>query len=97
MNSPNKIAAEIELREHNEAIQTVLEKAKPQLRTLVKHLQTYRGGISHFEAMLHYGVAALPKRITELEEYGVRIERARKVDPTGQRYMRYFLKTWEPG
>lgn len=64
----------------------------PQQRTILQHLQQRREhGISQFEAQNLYRVAALPRRIADLEEAGVAIDRQRRVDLTGRAYVRYFL------
>lgn len=67
----------------------------PQARALHRHLQrTRKNGISAAEAMLDYGMtsATLARRICDLEEAGIKIERIRKVHPiTGRKYTRYAL------
>ena len=67
-----------------------------QLDTIMKHLQT-SGSISTLEAIVHYRIMALPRRICDLEERGVKFNRVRKAHPvTGQRYVRYHLITETP-
>jgi len=68
-------------------------RLSPQCRTILRHLQA-RGthGLSQFEALLLFRVAALPRRISDLEEAGVVINRARKLDETGRSYTRYTLE-----
>ena len=65
--------------------------ANKQLDTIMKHLQTV-GSISNLEAITQYNIMSLPRRILDLEEFGVTINRVRKAHPvTGQRYTRYHL------
>ena len=61
-----------------------------QLTGILTHL-LLRGSITNVEAQAVYRVRALPRRISDLEERGVSIERHTKSDPTGQRYVRYTL------
>lgn len=66
---------------------------KPQLKTIVKHLQTV-GSISNLEAITQYNIMSLPRRINDLEELGYTFNRVLKKHPvTGQRYKRYHLIT----
>jgi len=65
--------------------------ANKQLDTIMKHLQTV-GSISNLEAITQYNIMSLPRRILDLEGYGVKFNRVRKAHPvTGQRYVRYHL------
>ena len=65
--------------------------ANKQLDTIMKHLQT-SGSISTLEAIVHYQIMALPRRICDLEELGVKINRVRKKNPnTMKHYVRYHL------
>ena len=69
-----------------------MAKAK-QLDTIMQHLQTV-GSITNREAIVEYNIMSLPRRILDLEEFGVKINRVRKAHPvTGQRYVRYHLLT----
>jgi succinate dehydrogenase/fumarate reductase flavoprotein subunit len=62
-----------------------------QLDTIMKHLQTV-GSITNREAIVEYNIMSLPRRILDLEAYGVKFSRVRKTHPvTGQRYVRYHL------
>jgi hypothetical protein len=62
-----------------------------QLDTIMKHLQTV-GSITNREAIVEYNIMSLPRRILDLEGYGVKFNRVRKTHPvTGQRYVRYHL------
>ena len=62
-----------------------------QLDTLMKHLQTV-GSITNREAIVEYNIMSLPRRILDLEQYGVKFNRVRKTHPvTGQRYVRYHV------
>ena len=64
-----------------------------QLDVIMKHLQTV-GSITNREAIVEYNIMSLPRRILDLEEFGVKINRVRKAHPvTGQRYVRYHLLT----
>lgn len=60
-----------------------------QVQLIEKHLRDV-GSISNIEAQALYRVRALPRRISDLEEAGFAIRRERKLDNTGQRYVRYF-------
>jgi hypothetical protein len=62
----------------------------PQMKTLLEHLQKHNN-ISQAEASLLYKIRALPRRISDLKEAGINIRRELRVDPTGDRYARYFL------
>jgi len=64
---------------------------KPQLQTIVKHLQTV-GSITNREAIVEYNIMSLPRRINDLEELGYKFNKVLKSHPvTGQRYKRYHL------
>lgn len=66
-----------------------------QLDTIMKHLRTV-GSITNREAIVEYNIMSLPRRILDLEAYGVKFNRVRKAHPvTGQRYVRYHLITEE--
>lgn len=47
--------------------------------------------ISSIEAQSMYRIRSLSRRINDLEEQGLLFHRAHRVDPTGQRYVRYTL------
>lgn len=75
------------------AVHNVFETGTPQQKIILKHLNERRsGGISAFEALHLYRVAALPRRIADLTEAGVAIRKERKTDQTGRAYTRYFLE-----
>ena len=61
-----------------------------QVQQILDHLKSV-GSISGIEAGALYKVRALPRRISDLEERGHSIRRERKVDHTGQKYVRYYL------
>lgn len=61
-----------------------------QKDAIKRHLEL-EGSISNLEAQSMYKVRALPRRISDLEADGIKIERVRKTDVTGQRYVRYVL------
>ena len=64
---------------------------KKQLDIIMKHLETV-GSITNREAIVEYNIMALPRRIKDLEEFGVKFSRVKKAHPvTGQRYTRYHL------
>jgi len=64
---------------------------KKQLDIIMKHLETV-GSITNREAIVEYNIMALPRRIKDLEEFGVKFSRELKAHPvTGQRYKRYHL------
>lgn len=63
----------------------------PQCETVLNHLNA-RGSISGVEAAAIYRVRYLPRRIKDLKDFhGVKIRAERRADPTGQRYVRYYL------
>jgi len=59
-----------------------------QVEQVREHLNKV-GSISNIEAQALYRIRALPRRISDLEECGFPISRERRVDNTGQRYVRY--------
>jgi|TARA_R100000951_G_scaffold111369_1_gene110320 hypothetical protein len=61
-----------------------------QVQQIYRHLETGKS-ISGYEARDLYRIASLPRRINDLEEQGFKIERSRRTDPTGRRYVRYSL------
>jgi hypothetical protein len=63
-------------------------RLNPQCKQLLKHLKQ-TGSISNVEAQAIYKVRALPRRVSDLEALGVRVNRVTKHDATGQRYVRY--------
>jgi hypothetical protein len=75
------------------AIHNVAEMGSPQQKIILAHLRERRdAGLSQFEALHLYRVAALPRRIADLEAAGVPIRRERREDPTGRAYVRYYLE-----
>jgi len=64
---------------------------KSQLDLLKAHFETaHSPSISAVEASALYRIRALPRRIKDLEEkFHMVFTRERRVDPTGQRYVRY--------
>ncbi|MDP3869907.1 helix-turn-helix domain-containing protein [Phenylobacterium sp.] len=74
------------------AIKTVQANGSPQQRTVLSHLMDRTDhGLSQVEAQHLYRVAALPRRIADLQDAGVPIRKDRREDPTGRAYVRYFL------
>ena len=65
-------------------------KGKTQKELLLKHFESV-DNISNIEAQAIYKIRALPRRISDLKEEGYQFEHEWKKDPTGQRYMRYYL------
>ena len=66
-----------------------------QLDTIMKHLQTV-GSITNREAIVEYNIMALPRRICDLKEFGLKFNSVRKTHPvTFKRYVRYYLITEE--
>lgn len=63
----------------------------PQLSLLARHF-AHKPSISAVEAGALYRIRSLHRRILDLEERGWKFRRERKVDPIGQRYMRYYLE-----
>ena len=58
---------------------------------LLNHL-VVEGSISGVEASALYKCRSLTKRISELRDEGFDIYSEWKTDPTGQRYVRYWLR-----
>tara|TARA_Y100000361_G_scaffold110792_1_gene100881 strand:+ start:292 stop:522 length:231 start_codon:yes stop_codon:yes gene_type:complete len=65
-------------------------KGKTQKELLLSHFDT-ANSISNVEAQAIYKIRALPRRISDLKEEGYSFEHEWRTDPTGQRYMRYYL------
>lgn len=60
---------------------------------ILNHLKR-TGSITQREALLDYSVQSLTKRISELRRGGYKIVSEKKKHPTtGQRYVRYVLKS----
>lgn len=72
------------------ALNTVMREGKPQLRTLAEHFKKGMS-ITQYEALLLYRIAALPRRIKDMEEYGVRFKREMRRDETGRSYAKYTV------
>lgn len=68
------------------------KKISPQCQIVLRHLSdpTF-GSITGAEASTVYRIRHLPSRIWDLKDAGVAIKTERKVDPTGQRYVRYSI------
>ena len=60
----------------------------PQCETVLKHLLS-GGSITGVEAEQVHRVRHLPRRIADLREAGIKIDREMRKDATGQRYARY--------
>lgn len=59
-----------------------------QQELLKNHFSTGKS-ISAYEARDMYRINSLPRRIKDLEQGGLKINRERKVDNTGRQYVRY--------
>ncbi len=74
-------------------------KLAPQTTTILRHLEKV-GSISNVEAQALYKCRALPKRISEIDHALDQnndpryIGKEMKRDATGQRYVRYYLKSF---
>lgn len=66
----------------------------PQARTVLKHL-VKEGSITPMVAAGIYKVRSLPRRILDLKEQGIQVERVLCKDATGQRYASYSMPTKE--
>lgn len=62
----------------------------PQAHAVLNHLKA-SGSITNVEANAVLRVRSVSRRITELQEHGIRISKETKRDSTGQRYTRYYL------
>lgn len=62
----------------------------PQTRTVLKHL-VKEGPITPMIAAGIYKVRSLPRRICDLKDQGIQVERVLCKDATGQRYASYSL------
>lgn len=75
------------------AFQNALQDGSPQQKLILTHLRDRRSaGLSQFEALHLYRIAALPRRIADLKDKGVDIRTERRLDPTRRPYSRYFLE-----
>jgi hypothetical protein len=66
-------------------------KLSPQATKVLSHLQSV-GSITNVEANAVHRVRSLSRRITEIQDAGVRIAKTRRRDVTGQVYVRYSLE-----
>lgn len=66
----------------------------PQARTVLRHL-VQEGSITPMVAAGIYKVRSLPRRILDLKEAGVKVERELRKDATGQRYAFYTMDAKE--
>lgn len=66
----------------------------PQARTVLTHL-IKEGSITPMVAAGIYKVRSLPRRILDLKEAGIKIERTLLKDATGQRYAHYRMPVAE--
>lgn len=59
-----------------------------QLQMIQRHFD--KGlSITGYQAQALYRIASLPRRINDIEELGVKINRERKADATGRAYVQY--------
>ena len=64
-----------------------------QRNLLIHHLTSPDGhGITQMEAVGLYRIYSLTSRISELRRSGMKIISDRRTDPTGRRYVRYYLE-----
>jgi len=63
----------------------------PQANLVLMHLKRH-GSMSSVEAAAVYRIRHLPRRILDIIEAGHTIIKEQRKDPTGQRYVRYFLE-----
>ena len=63
----------------------------PQAKIVLNHMQA-AGSISNVEAHAVLKVRSVSRRITEIANAGYVIRKERKVDTTGQRYVRYVYE-----
>lgn len=66
---------------------------RPLEKKIIEHMLK-AGHITALDAMVNYGItsASLTRRICDLEEMGIQINRERRVHPvTGRKYTRYSL------
>lgn len=66
----------------------------PQTRTVLKHL-VKEGPITPMIAAGIYKVRSLPRRICDLKDQGIQVERVLCKDATGQRYASYSMPVAE--
>ena len=66
-------------------------KAPSQTEILLKHFSV-KPSISGVEASAMFRIRSLHRRILDLEEKGHLFTRERKIDTTGQRYVRYHYQ-----
>ncbi len=65
----------------------------PQLRMIMNHVRRV-GYITGRAAIMDYGIASLSRRMVDLQELGFGVTTERRKNPaTGQRYVRYYVKT----
>lgn len=70
---------------------SIFNTLSPQCRKIVSHMER-AGHITNDAAITYYRIMALPRRISDIEERGVSINRERVKHPTtGQAYVRYSL------
>lgn len=62
----------------------------PQVQTVFKHL-VLEGSITPMVAAGIYKIRSLPRRISDLKQVGVKVERVLLKDATGQRYASYSM------
>lgn len=65
-------------------------KLSPQAQLVLRHLQSV-GSITNVEANAVHKVRSVSRRITEIQDAGVKIAKVRRRDHTGQVYVRYSL------
>ena len=66
----------------------------PQCQKLLDHFHI-KGSISNCESQTVYKMRALPRRIADLKAVGYIFDSSWEIDPTLQRYKKYFLTGWK--
>lgn len=66
-----------------------------QTRRILEHLKD-QGSITQVEAQAMYKARSLTRRITDIREMGYDVYSEWKTDHTGQRYVRYWLRSKTP-
>lgn len=68
---------------------SLLNSLSPQCRKIVQHMER-TGHITNDAAITYHRIMALPRRIADLKEAGIKIKTERmKHTTTGQQYVRY--------
>jgi hypothetical protein len=71
-----------------------MSKLSPQAVTALRHLINV-GSITNVEANAVHRIRSLSRRITEIADAGVDIDKDYRKDVTGQRYVRYSIAQFD--